>query len=174
MRVLIVDDDLSRTALIRQALKKRNHGRELEVWTAQSSLEAENILDFMGDLAWDVIFLDHDLLGSLGYYCEGLGEGADGRTVANAMIEFGVTAKNVVVQSVNWMGGPEIKRMLDPHYKVILAPFPACIDLIEGKPKREWRKAYGLLTQQERKTVSTAAPAKNNGRGFKVPVEVVV
>ena len=151
-RVLVVDDDLDRTILIRRALKKRLKGHEPELWMAQSAQEAVEILGKVRE--WDVVFLDHDLLGSFGFWKEDLGEqGNDGRTVARAMIRLGVKARNVVIQSVNKGGGPEIRRILDPFYKVILAPFPGALDCVAGKPRAEWRGFLGRLTTEEYKAL---------------------
>lgn len=140
MKILIVDDDLSRTEAIVKAIVAKTK-RHPDVWMAQSARAAINILEYFQERRWDAIFLDHDLLGSLGYFDEDLGdEGEDGRSVARAMVELGVDCKHVVVQSVNPGGSPAIKQILvaGGFSPVTLAPYPDALNLINGVPRAKW------------------------------------
>jgi CheY-like chemotaxis protein len=123
MRILIVDDDMTRRRAIGEALRERI-GKQPEIWMAQSAQEARIILGYLRAEKWDVLFLDHDLLGS------DWPESADGRTVARAIVEMKVKAKRIVIQSVNTWGAAEMKRILGKR-RVTLAPYPECLDVIE-------------------------------------------
>ena len=137
MRILIVDDDLGRTREIIDGVKKR-FGGQPESWTAQSSDEAIRILAFDKATRWDMIFLDHDLLSS-GEYCD------DGQTVAQAMVDIGVKARRVIIQSVNWWGAPIMKGILS-GYKVTLAPYPDVLLLLAGVKRSEWRQTRMMVS----------------------------
>jgi CheY-like chemotaxis protein len=132
MRILIVDDDLTRTSAITEALRKR-FGREPEVWMAQSAEEAVNILRHNRLKKWDIVFLDHDLLNSVWMPPYG---GKDGRTVARAIKTLDIMTDTVVVQSVNQWGSREIKSILKGR-RVFQAPFPDCLPLIANS---KWKK----------------------------------
>lgn len=123
MRILIVDDYLERTEAIGKALRERI-GKWPQIWTAQSAQEAITILTCLQGETWDVLFLDHDLAGST------WPKGADGRTVARAIVSLKVKANQIVIQSVNQMGAAQMKAILKGR-RVTLAPFPECLELIE-------------------------------------------
>jgi CheY-like chemotaxis protein len=129
MRVLIVDDDLRRTVEIMRAVRKK-YKRNPEFWMAQTGEEAINILRFMAEDEWDLVFLDHDLAGWDGDY-------KDGRDVALALRKTGVEAKRIVIQSVNHDGGREMESIL-ADYKVTLAPYPDVLAYLAGIPKKHW------------------------------------
>jgi CheY-like chemotaxis protein len=121
LRVLIVDDDMHRRQTIGEALHERF--REVDTWMAQSAQEALIILGYMQRETFDLVFLDHDLLGS------DWPDSADGRTVAREIKRLKVKAKQIIIQSVNLWGADGMKAILKGR-KVTMAPFPLVLDLI--------------------------------------------
>lgn len=120
MKVLVVDNDMSKVKAICEALRFRF--RLPTVWMARNAPEAIKIL--LLDMSWDLVFLDYDL------ELTDRPEEKNGQTVAMAMCEMGVRAKRVIIQSVNGHGAKAMNGILNLHYRVLQAPFPETLDVI--------------------------------------------
>lgn len=134
MRIFILEDDRGREEAIREALRKR-FGDGIGIVSAASAGGARRILE-KSHRNWDALFLDHDLAGIL---LDGDPDPGNGQDVARAIVELGVTARVIVIQSVNTDGAQKIKGILNAAgYEVLLAPYntgqveePETIRLIE-------------------------------------------
>ena len=122
MKVLVVDNDISRVKTICKALRDRFQWPS--VWMAQDAQEAIKILWQLKDTHWDFVFLDHHPEAS------DQAAGRNGEKVAMAMREIGVKAKRVVIQSANPDEAEKLQGILNPLYRVVRATFPDSLDAI--------------------------------------------
>ena len=120
MRALIVDNDISKVKAICEALRSRFWSPT--VWMARTSQEAVKLLSRLKDTYLDLVFLEHDL--------ESSDDASNGQTVATAMCEVGVKAKEVMIHTANASGAEAMRNILSPHYQVQRIPFPEVLKVI--------------------------------------------
>lgn len=106
MRIFIVEDNNERIETFKEMFADIP---EAELFITTTASEAKKVLEENKDLAWDMLFLDHDLGGRV--YVESADQNT-GYQVAKFIKDNDIKYYNAVTHSLNPMGAANIQGIL--------------------------------------------------------------